>query len=253
MAITETLRPTGQEVLQVPVLGVMTPLGEMIYYPEGRTALSPLVGEPTQLTRTQGIIFEALMTKPESTVTYEELAMTIWNVQKPNPIDIHRMHIYVSRLRVILGDKPILRSHHTNFQLIHTVPNVGCSLTDPAQGWERFRSKEIISCETPAGQIRYRLPERTVFSPVLGREVQLSPLQSALLKKLISEPDIVHTYGEILKEVWNTVQCSQGEIVLIQNVIKGLRKRIGDDGQNPRLIYTRPGVGLSLTPIDNHK
>lgn len=254
MAVAETLRPTGQEVLQNPILRVMTPLGEISYDRESRSALSPLVGEPVELTPTEGVIFDALMTQPESTITYREVGQSLYGIQQVDHADIHSIHVHILRLRLKLGDKIVSgKASNALFQLIHYVPNVGYSLTDPALGWEQFKSKEILTCETPAGELRLCLPEMAVSSPLLARKVQLAPVDFALLKNLASEPYRIHEYSELLTAVWNVNEVSRVTIHMIIQRVFSLRNKLGDDGQEPRLVYTTPGVGLSLTPIDNHK
>lgn len=240
----EVFRPAGQEVPQNPVLRFMTPVGEMIYNRRNHAVLSPLVGA-TKLTLTEGVIFDALMTQPESTITYDDLAKTLWNTPQASGAQVHTMHVYATRLRVRLEDK-------SPFQLIHTVPNVGYSLTDPAQGWEHFKSREIITCETPIGEVRYRLPEMTVFSPLLGHEVQLTPTENAFFKKLIAQPDRIHAAEEIAKEVWGFSAVGKAEKHMLRIVVGLLRKKLGEnDAGNPRLVVNTKNKGYSLIPPVN--
>lgn len=241
MAVTETLRPpVQQEVLRNPVLRFMTPLGEMRYDRRSQTALSPLLGEPTQLPHTQAVTFEALITQPESTFTYEELAMTIWGISQPSQTDMNAIRTGgIMRLRAKLGDKPLKnKGQNPCYQLIHTIPYVGYSLTNPALGWEHFKSKEILSCETIAGELRLRLPEMTAFSPLTEQETQLLPLEFALLKSLVVEPNRVHEYAELLREAWDVfLPVSEKNVHMLRERIRAVRVKLGDDGLNPRLIY----------------
>ena len=70
-----------EEAVSDPVLRFETPYGEMKYDRWSRTTFSPLVSEPVQLTHTEAVILETLMTQPESTVTYNELASSLWVLQ----------------------------------------------------------------------------------------------------------------------------------------------------------------------------
>ncbi|MCX5999233.1 MAG: response regulator transcription factor [Chloroflexi bacterium] len=74
-----------------------------------------------------------------------------------------------------------------------------------------------------------------------GKEVLLTPTEYRLLCLLAANAGKVLTQDQLLTEVWGWQY--RGDIHILQVAINRLRKRIGDDPNNPRYIATRSGIG----------
>ncbi len=76
---------------------------------------------------------------------------------------------------------------------------------------------------------------------VQGETVQLTPTEFKLLSYLVGNPRQMLTTERILNQVWGEeYRSSDG---LLRAHIQRLRKKLKDDKQNPRLIYTERGRG----------
>jgi len=74
---------------------------------------------------------------------------------------------------------------------------------------------------------------------VQGESVQLTPTEFKLLSYLVRNPRQALTTEDILEQVWGgEYRSSDG---LLRAHIQRLRKKLKDDKQNPRLIYTERG------------
>lgn len=85
-------------------------------------------------------------------------------------------------------------------------------------------------------------PEGRVW--VGGQEVVLSVTEYELLYQLATHAGQVLTHDQILQRVWGPEYL--GEAVLVRSMIRHLRRRLGDDGRNPRFILNDPHVGYHI-------
>ncbi len=76
---------------------------------------------------------------------------------------------------------------------------------------------------------------------VQGESVQLTPTEFKFVSYLVRNPHKALTTEEILEQVWGGEYRSSGG--LLKAHIQRLRKKLKDDKQNPRLIYTERGRG----------
>ncbi len=76
---------------------------------------------------------------------------------------------------------------------------------------------------------------------VQGESVQLTPTEFRLLFYLVRNPRQALTTEDILEQVWGGEYRSSGG--LLKAHIQRLRKKLKDDKQNSRLIYTERGGG----------
>jgi len=76
------------------------------------------------------------------------------------------------------------------------------------------------------------------------REVNPTATEYALLSCLARNAGRVLTPDQILEKVWG--EGYVGKSHLLQVNITRLRKKLGDDAQKPRYIFTRPGIGYTM-------
>ncbi|MBI4302090.1 MAG: PAS domain S-box protein [Chloroflexi bacterium] len=84
--------------------------------------------------------------------------------------------------------------------------------------------------------------ERRVL--VADRGVSLTPTEYKLLYELANHAGRVLTYDQILKAVWGPEYS--GETELLRSFIRNLRRKLGDEAKNPRLILTERRVGYCM-------
>ena len=79
---------------------------------------------------------------------------------------------------------------------------------------------------------------------VSGHPARLSATEYKLLVELSVNAGRVLTRDQILRRVWGS-QYS-GESQLLRAVVKNLRRKLGDDANDPRFIFTEPRVGYRM-------
>ena len=75
-----------------------------------------------------------------------------------------------------------------------------------------------------------------------GEEVKLTAKEFELLRVLVREAGNVVSREDLLKEVWETDWFSSTKTIDMH--MSWLRKKLGDNAQNPRYITTIRGVGF---------
>lgn len=101
--------------------------------------------------------------------------------------------------------------------------------------WAR-RSWSAPMTPRSAGRLRLDPARRSAFGPD-GHELKLTNLEFRLLHLLMSRPGYVFPTEEIIQTVWGT----QGDVVLLKNVVYRLRRKMGEDAGQTHLIQTFPG------------
>ena len=89
------------------------------------------------------------------------------------------------------------------------------------------------------GELRIDLQQREVT--MRGEPVHLSPTEYDLLKTFVRYPDRVLTDRMLLQQVWGSEYGSESHYLHVY--VARLRKKLEDDRQRPRYIFTEPGVG----------
>ena len=79
---------------------------------------------------------------------------------------------------------------------------------------------------------------------VAGKPVDLTATEYAVLYELAVHAPRVLTHGALLQRVWEPERV--GEAWLVRNVVKRLRRKLGDDAADPRYILTEPRVGYRM-------
>ena len=74
-----------------------------------------------------------------------------------------------------------------------------------------------------------------------GVPVELMPLEYRLLVELSANAGRLMTHGQLLGRVWG--QDNSGGSGPVRTYVKRLRRKLGDDPNNPAYIFTRRRVG----------
>ena len=77
-----------------------------------------------------------------------------------------------------------------------------------------------------------------------GEPVELTATEYALLYELAVHAPLVLSQSVLLQRVWGPERVGEGW--LVRNVVKRLRRKLGDAASNPRYIITEPRVGYRL-------
>ena len=74
-----------------------------------------------------------------------------------------------------------------------------------------------------------------------GEEVHLTPTEFSLLEAFLSKPGMVWTHRQLIATVWSTGAGVSQDALRVQ--ISGLRRKIEENPDRPRLVRTEPWVG----------
>ena len=92
------------------------------------------------------------------------------------------------------------------------------------------------------GDLSIDFAERRVA--LAGQTVQLTATEYAVLYELSVHAGRVLTHDVLLQRVWGPERT--GEPWLVREVVKRLRRKLGDDADNPTYIFTEPRVGYRM-------
>ena len=92
------------------------------------------------------------------------------------------------------------------------------------------------------GDLTVNYEERRVT--VAGRRVRLTAKEYQLLYELSVSPGQVLTHDVLLRRIWGLYNSVDSR--LVRTLVKRLRRTLGDDANNPRYIFTEPGVGYRI-------
>ena len=79
---------------------------------------------------------------------------------------------------------------------------------------------------------------------VAGRPVQLIAIEYRMLAELSANAGRVLTYEHLLQQVWG--EKDNGDVRPMRTVVSTLRRKLGDDADNPIYIFTEPRVGYRM-------
>jgi len=77
-----------------------------------------------------------------------------------------------------------------------------------------------------------------------GDEVALTPLEFDILLTLARSPGVVFTREQLMDGVWGYRDFAGGRVV--DSHVARIRRKLGEDGQEPRFIQTVHGIGYSF-------
>ena len=78
-----------------------------------------------------------------------------------------------------------------------------------------------------------------------NQDVHLTPLEYKLLVLLATNPGKVISHQQISKDVWGYRGNSDAKSIRV--CMASLRKKIGDNNDSPKYIFTEIGVGYRFT------
>ncbi len=109
------------------------------------------------------------------------------------------------------------------------------------------RGLEPAQAEPPGGS--YAVGELSIGYAqrrveLAGEPVDLTPTEYAVLYQLAAQVPNVLTHGLLLRRVWGPEHVGEGW--LLRNVVKKLRRKLGDDAADPRYIATEPRMGYRM-------
>ena len=84
-----------------------------------------------------------------------------------------------------------------------------------------------------------------------GERVRLTAIEYRTLVELSRNAGQVLTYEYLLKEGWGVE--GYGDLRPMRTVISRLRRRLGDDADNPNYIFTEPRVGYRMARVDSRE
>ena len=76
------------------------------------------------------------------------------------------------------------------------------------------------------------------------QEVQLTPLEFEILLTLARDPGVVFTREQLMDRVWGYQDYAGGRVV--DSHVARIRRKLGEDGAEPRFIRTVHGVGYAF-------
>jgi two-component system KDP operon response regulator KdpE len=101
------------------------------------------------------------------------------------------------------------------------------------------RRPTVVPTLVRAGDIEIDMVRRRVSRA--GEVVHLTRTELELLENLVRNPGTLVTQAQLLREVWGEGYGTETNYLRVY--IAQLRRKLGDDAANPRLILTEPGIG----------
>ena len=107
-----------------------------------------------------------------------------------------------------------------------------------------LRKREVSEPSEPyvLGDLTIDYAERGVT--LAGRPVELMAIEYRMLAELSANAGRVLTYEHLLGRVWG--EKSSGDVRPMRTIVSKLRRKLGDDADNPTYIFTEPRVGYRM-------
>ena len=83
-----------------------------------------------------------------------------------------------------------------------------------------------------------------------GQPINLTPTEYRILAHLARNAGRVVTQDDLLTKVWGPAYRDEAHLLRVN--IARLRQKVEPEPSNPRYVITRPGIGYSLTKLDNN-
>ena len=113
-----------------------------------------------------------------------------------------------------------------------------------ARIWAALRQQAAHEPSEPfrLGELEIDYVERMVTNA--GRPVQLTGIEYRLLVELSANAGRVLTYEHLLRRVWGV--AGDSDVRPMRTIVSNLRRKLEDDADNPKYIFTEPRVGYRL-------
>ena len=95
------------------------------------------------------------------------------------------------------------------------------------------------------GDLRIDYNRRKVT--IAGRQIHLTRLEYRLMVELSSDAGRLKTSGDLLRRVWDTLDSTDTR--RLRTTVKKIRRKLGDDANNPTYILNQPGEGYRLGDV----
>ena len=79
---------------------------------------------------------------------------------------------------------------------------------------------------------------------IAGQPVHLTPIEYEMLRVLSLNGGRTMSHAQLLRRVWRVT--SAGDPQVVRTHMRRLRRKLGDDANNPRFIFTEPRVGYRM-------
>ena len=96
------------------------------------------------------------------------------------------------------------------------------------------------------GELTIDYAERLVT--LRGSSIDLTAIQYRLLVELSASAGRVLTYEQLLRRVWDS--HGDADVRPIRTAVSAIRRKLGDDANNPIYIFTEPRVGYKMPKAD---
>lgn len=107
-----------------------------------------------------------------------------------------------------------------------------------------LRRREVSAPLPPfvLGDLTVHYDEREAH--LAGNPLKLTAIEYRVLAELATSAGRVLTYEHLLRHVWGGV--GDGDIRPLHRVVSRVRRKLGDDLDNPTYIFTEPRVGYRM-------
>ena len=113
------------------------------------------------------------------------------------------------------------------------------------KAWLRYSEQEPLDTMLEVCVENIRLdPGKNILILNDGREINLTDLEVRFLHLLMSRPGHVFDSDSIVNQVWGLY--GEQDTTLLKHVVYRLRRKLGDDSNDPRWIQTWHGKGYSF-------
>jgi DNA-binding response OmpR family regulator len=109
---------------------------------------------------------------------------------------------------------------------------------------ERIRGAEAAEPTEPIRHGALMVDASRRLVTVDDQEIALTPLEFEILLTLAREPGVVFTRDQLMERVWGYRDYAGGRVV--DSHVARIRRKLGEDGNEPRFVRTVHGVGYAL-------
>jgi DNA-binding response OmpR family regulator len=101
-----------------------------------------------------------------------------------------------------------------------------------------------LTTDEPIDRAGLAIDQARRTASVDGADIQLTPLEFEILLTLARTPGVVFTREQLMDKVWGYRDYAGGRVV--DSHVARIRRKLGEDGAEPRFIRTVHGVGYAF-------